>query len=56
MTRYTASSPAKFANARFKEAQKATLFVAKGVTGTVQKVANNAGKFLPKLKGVNTKK
>jgi len=52
MTRYTASSPAKFANARFKEAQKATLFVAKGV----QKVANKAGEFLPKLKGVNTKK
>jgi hypothetical protein len=56
MTRHTASSPTKFAAKRFKEAQKATLFVAKGVTGGVQNVANKVGNFLPKLKGVNTKK
>jgi hypothetical protein len=59
MTRFTASSPAKFAKARMNEAQKgvaaATLFAMKTATTPIQKVAGAANKYikLHNLKGVN---
>jgi hypothetical protein len=62
MTRYTASSPAKFAKARIGEAQKgvaaATLFAMRTATTPVQAVAKEANKLLrlQRLTGVNTKK
>jgi len=61
MTRYTASSPRKFAAKRFEEAQKgvaaATLRVMKGVTAPIQRLANMANKTIniANLKGVNNK-
>ena len=62
MTRYTASSPSKFAAKRFNEAQKrvagATLFAMKTATTPIQVLAKQANKVLrlQRLKGVNTKK
>lgn len=62
MTRYTGSSPAKFAKARMNEAQKGiaagTLFAMKTATTPIQVLAKQANKLLrlQKLKGVNTKK
>ena len=61
MTRYTASNPAKFANARFKEAQKGVaagaLFAMKTATAPIQLLANKANKTfgIANLKGVNNK-
>lgn len=62
MTRFTASSPAKFAAARFGEAQKGvaagTLFALKTATTPIQMLATQANKLakLEKLTGVNKKK
>lgn len=62
MTRYTASSPAKFASARFGEAQKGvaatTLFAMKTATTPIQVLAKQANKVLrlQRLTGVNNKK
>ena len=58
MTRYTASSPSKFAAKRFNEAQKGVLFAMKTATTPIQVLAKQANKVLrlQRLKGVNTKK
>ena len=62
MTRYTASSPTKFAAKRFGEAQKGvaatTLFAMKLATTPIQYAAKKANAVLglQKLKGVNNRK